>query len=169
MPAEIRMARASDVDGLAAIETSAFQADRISRRSFRRLVDADTAAVLVLLQDRMLAGYCTVLFRADSAKARLYSIAAAPGIRGVGRLLLDAAEKTAFGRGRKSLRLEVRQDNLRAIALYEASGYRRTGQIEDYYTDGMTALRFEKLLPSAGQRASGTSDIHPDKPKARKA
>lgn len=168
MPAEIRMARASDVDDLAAIEASAFQADRISRRSFRRLVGKDTAAILVSLQDRMLAGYCAVLFRADSPRARLYSIAAAPGVSGVGRLLLEAAEETAAGRGCKSLRLEVRQDNARAIALYEAAGYRRTGRVEGYYADGMTALRFEKLL-SGGKVPSGAAPTHPDQPKVREA
>ena len=169
MPAEIRMARASDVDDLAAIEAAAFQADRISRRSFRRLVDTDTAAVLVFSQGQVVAGYCAVLFRADSAKARLYSIAAAPGVQGVGRLLLKAAERAAAGRGRKFLRLEVRQDNPRAIGLYQASGYRCTGQVEGYYADGMTALRFEKSLPSVDSALSDTALPHPDKSKAREA
>ncbi len=166
MPAEIRKARASDVDDLAAIEAAAFQADRISHRSFRRLVGKDTAAVLVLSQGQALAGYCAVLFRADSFRARLYSIASAPGVRGVGRLLLDAAEKATAERGRTSLRLEVRRDNERAIALYDRAGYRRTGEVEGYYADGMTALRFEKLLQPAGPASSRPN---PDRARARKA
>ena len=47
MPAEIRMARASDVDDLAAIENAVFQGDRISRRSFRKLIERDTAETFV--------------------------------------------------------------------------------------------------------------------------
>src|SRR5690606_41992509 len=65
-----------------------------------------------------------------SGVARLYSIAVAPGFggKGVGRALLDAAEKAAFDHDRMMLRLEVRQDNARAIAIYEKAGYHRIGQ-----------------------------------------
>jgi hypothetical protein len=44
------------------------------------------------------------------------------------------------------LRLEVREDNLRAIGIYEKAGFRRIGRETDYYEDGAPALRFEKTL-----------------------
>ena len=44
------------------------------------------------------------------------------------------------------LRLEVREDNARAIHIYEQNGYRRIGREPDYYEDGATALRYEKTL-----------------------
>ena len=44
------------------------------------------------------------------------------------------------------LRLEVREDNARAIRIYEQNGYRRIGREPDYYEDGATALRYEKTL-----------------------
>ncbi len=44
------------------------------------------------------------------------------------------------------MRLEVRIDNAPAIALYEKSGYRSFGAVEDYYQDGAAALRFEKTF-----------------------
>ena len=47
MQTDIRIARASDIDHLVAIEDAVFLTDRISRRSFNRLVSAGTAAVLV--------------------------------------------------------------------------------------------------------------------------
>lgn len=149
MPADIRTARASDVDDLAAIENAVFEGDRISRESFRRLVGRKTATVLVVQRGRSLAGYCVVLFRAGSRIARLYSIAAASGTAGVGRPLLDAAEKAAVSRGGERLRLEVRTDNVRAIGLYEKSGYRWIGEVAGYYADGATALRYEKQLSPA--------------------
>jgi ribosomal protein S18 acetylase RimI-like enzyme len=158
MPADTRTARASDVDDLAAIENAVFEGDRITRKSFRRLIRRETAAVLVAERGKALAGYCVVLFRSDSAAARLYSIAAAPGAAGIGRPLLTAAEQAAAAHGRDRLRLEVRDDNLRAIDLYERSGYRRTGEIAGYYADGVTALRYEKQL--AAPTGQGT---HPDK------
>lgn len=148
MPVEIRKARASDVDELAAIENAVFPGDRVSRRSFRALIDRETAEVLVAEGDGLLAGYAIVLLRKGSGVARLYSIAAAPGHagRGVGRALLEAAEDIAFRHERMMLRLEVREDNQRAIGVYEKAGYRRFGREEDYYEDGAAALRYEKTL-----------------------
>ncbi|TPN76123.1 GNAT family N-acetyltransferase [Mesorhizobium sp. CU2] len=148
MPAEIRKARASDVDDLAAIEKAVFTSDRLSRRSFRQLIERETAKMLVAENDGRVAGYAVVLFRKGSGVARLYSIAVSPffGRLGIGRQLLDAAEEAAFEHDRLLLRLEVREDNDRAIRIYEQAGYRKIGREPDYYEDGATALRYEKTL-----------------------
>ena len=148
MPAAIRPARASDIDALVRIENAVFPTDRISRRSFRQLIERETAETLVAEIDGKIAGYCMVLFRTGSGVARLYSIAvtAESGGSGVGRLLLGEAEKIAFDHDRLILRLEVRDDNARAIRIYEKSGYRRIGMEPDYYEDHASALRYEKVL-----------------------
>jgi ribosomal protein S18 acetylase RimI-like enzyme len=148
MPAEIRTARASDVDDLAAIEKAVFSSDRISRRSFRLLIERRTAEILVAEDDGRVAGYAAVLFRQGSGVARLYSIATSPFFsgRGTGRLLLAAAEDAAFEHGRMMLRLEAREDNSRAIGIYEQAGYRKIGREPGYYADGEAALRYEKTL-----------------------
>ena len=149
MPAEIRLARASDVDALAALENAVFEADRISRKSFRKLVASASASVLAAAEQGAVVGYCAVLFRAGSRKARLYSIAVARNSGGLGRVLLGAAEKAAAARGCTELRLEVREDNARATGLYEKSGYRRFGCKPDYYADGAAALLYRKPLHPA--------------------
>lgn len=148
MAAALRPARASDVDALLAIENAAFSTDRLHRSSFRRLIERTTAETLVAEVDGVIAGYAMVLFRTGSGVARLYSIASAPQFsgQGVGRRLLEAAEDAAFDHGRMLLRLEVREDNPRAIRIYEQSGYRRIGAEADYYEDGATAFRYEKVL-----------------------
>jgi ribosomal protein S18 acetylase RimI-like enzyme len=148
MPALIRAAQASGIDALVAIEDAAFATDRLSRRSFRQLIDSDTTDALVAETEGRVAGYCIVLFRAGSGVARLYSVAVSPSLAGtgIGRLLLDAAESTAFEKNRLILRLEVREDNPRAIALYERNGYHRIGRETDYYEDGEAALRYQKTL-----------------------
>lgn len=143
----IRPADIADIDGLVAIENKVFSGDRISRRSFRKFLDRHTAVVLVAEQEGRAVGYCMVLFRAGGGIARLYSIAVLEGTGGgVGRALLAEAEDIAYERGRMTMRLEVREDNARAIGLYEKNGYRRFGREADYYEDGMAALRYEKLL-----------------------
>ena len=148
MAAAIRPARASDVDALAAIENAVFDTDRISRRSFRQLIERKTAETLIAESDGSVAAYAMVLFREGSGVARLYSIATGPDFagKGIGRILLEAAEDAAFRHGRMMLRLEVREDNVRAIHIYEQNGYRRIGREPDYYEDGATALRYEKTL-----------------------
>lgn len=82
MPAEICTARASDVDDLAVIEKAVFATDRISRRSFRQLIERESAELLVAENDGRVAGYAVVLFRKGSGVARLYSIAIGPFLAG---------------------------------------------------------------------------------------
>lgn len=149
----LRRAGPDDVERLERLEIEAFDADRISRRSFRRLVAASSAILLVAETagagpDAPFAGYAALLLRRGTGLARLYSLAVAPGAagRGVGRALLEAAEKIAYESDRIALRLEVREDNARALKLYRAAGYRRIGRSLDYYADHSPALRFEKTL-----------------------
>ena len=148
MAPHIRPARASDIDRLVAIENRVFEHDRISRRSFKQLIDRDTAETLVAEVDGVVVGYSRVLFREGSGVARLYSSAVDPdsGRAGIGRALLDAAEKVAYKEARLLLRLEAREANTRAIELYLRNGYHHIGREEGYYEDGAAAVRMEKLL-----------------------
>lgn len=154
MPLRTRPAAGADIDALVAVETAVFTGDRLSRRSFARHIASPSAALLVAEDEAGLAGYCLVLFRTGASSARLYSIAVAPGRqgKGTGGFLLDAAERATVARACHTLRLEVREDNGGAIALYRRRDYRPSGRREDYYEDGMPALRFEKTLnpPGAG-------------------
>lgn len=155
MSAVIRSAAPSDLAAILAIENAAFSADRISRRGLRAMLTSASTAVLVAVEGDAISGYCAVLFRAGSRNARLYSIAAAPGERGIGRPLLAAAEDLAQARGAAELRLEVRADNARAMTLYERAGYRLFDRIPDYYADGAMALRYAKRLDPATSAPAG--------------
>ena len=145
-----RRGRLSDVAALVALEQAVFTTDILSRRSFRHFLTSRRASLLVAQAQDSLAGYVLVLYPPRSTLARLYSIAVAPhiGRRGVGPLLLAAAEEAARRRGRRAMRLEVHEHNTRAIARYEKSGYRLFGRHPDYYDDRADALRFEKPLRS---------------------
>ncbi|GIL02089.1 MAG: N-acetyltransferase GCN5 [Alphaproteobacteria bacterium] len=145
----LRPATITDLDALVAIEERCFDADRISRRSFRELLGRATAATIVFEgAGGAVVGYAMLLLRRGTAMARLYSIAVDPASagKGIGEALVRAAEELAFDRGRLLLRLEVREDNERAIDLYRRLGYRPIGRYLDYYADHMPALRFEKTL-----------------------
>jgi ribosomal protein S18 acetylase RimI-like enzyme len=148
-PAKLRRGRIGDLDALLALENVVFATDKLSRRSFRHFLTAPGASLIVAEDSGKLAGYALVLYPPRSKKlARLYSIAVAPhiGRRGVGPLLLKAAEDAAVRRRRRVMRLEVHEHNTRAIGRYEKSGYRLFGRHRAYYDDRADALRFEKSL-----------------------
>ena len=148
MQTVIRPAVLADLDALECLEQAVFATDRLSRRSFRRFITRPSDALMVAEAGGRILGYVLLLFRARTALARLYSVAVDPAAarRGIGRLLLTAAEEEASGRDCVFLRLEVRADNAAAIALYAAAGYRQFGRYVGYYEDRMDALRFEKRL-----------------------
>ena len=144
----IRRARASDLDALEALENEIFALDRLSRRSLAYFIAMPTCALLLSESGDRLDAYALAAFRRNSRIARLYSIAVArhAGGRGLGRQLLSASEEEARRRGCTLMRLEVRPDNGSAVRLYENTGYRNFGRIEDYYEDDTPAQRYEKPL-----------------------
>jgi ribosomal protein S18 acetylase RimI-like enzyme len=149
--ASIRRGCAADLDDLIELEELVFASDRMSRRSLRHFLVAPSATVLVAEYAGRIAGCAVVLFRPNTSIARLYSIAVAPqraGL-GLGPALLAASERAALARGRQTLRLEVHEDNHRAISRYRKAGYRQFGCHNAYYADQGDALRFEKQLATA--------------------
>ena len=150
----VRRARARDLEALLALEQRCFAGDRLSPRSLRRHLASARSALILAERGGVLLGSALVLFRADSAAARLYSIAVDRGARGLGlgARLLEAAERAARRRGAASMRLEVRPDNRAAVALYERRGYRPFARVARYYEDGAPAVRFRKSLSGETSR-----------------
>jgi ribosomal-protein-alanine N-acetyltransferase len=68
-------------------------------------------------------------------EVHLLNITVAPEFQGQGwsRILLDALAIWARGQCAEWLWLEVRVNNLRALSVYEAHGFRRVGLRKDYY------------------------------------
>lgn len=143
-----RLARPNDIDALVALEKSSFDDDRISRRSFRRFVEAPRDRLIIAEGKSELQGYVLVLMHKATRLARIYSIAVSPAARGqgLGEKLIKEAESVAAEAGRIVMRLEVRTDNIGAISLYRRLGYRQFGTLKDYYADHGDALRFERRI-----------------------
>jgi len=143
-----RTASLADLEPVLVLENKVFASDRMSRRSMRRFLVSPQTVVLVAEVEGCICGAAVVLVRNTSDVARLYSIAVDPDCagRGVGCALLAAAEDAASARDCQYLRLEVHENNARAIALYRKTGYREFGRLHEYYQDRGHALRFEKRL-----------------------
>src|SRR5690606_19656391 len=147
----VRRAERRDLAALVELEKG-FPGDRMSRASLSRLLGRESAVVLVAESGGEVIGDAVVLFRSGFRSARLYSMIVSPEHRGrgVARALLAEAEAAARERGSVSLRLEVREDNRPAIALYESEGYEAVGAAPAYYEDGGGAIRMVKrFLPGS--------------------
>jgi ribosomal-protein-alanine acetyltransferase len=152
---QLRRASERDLAALVELEQSAFTGDRLSLRQFRRHLASPSADLLVAVGAAGIDGYALLFRRRGSRVGRIYSIAVAAAARGkgLGDRLLRRLEATARVHGLTEIRLEVRQDNAAAAALYARRGYLRFGERKEYYEDGGDAWRMAKsLLPRRRRR-----------------
>ncbi len=149
--ARIRRATRHDLDALVELEQS-FPGDRMTRAGLSRLLARDSAEIWVADLDGAVLGDAVVLFRHGFDSARLYSMVVDPRHRGRGlaKRMLDAAEAGARERGTVVMRLEVREENSAALALYQQAGFTVNGRTDDYYEDHTPALRLIKRFVSGG-------------------
>lgn len=143
-----RLAELSDVTALAALEQRIFSGDCLSARHFRHFIRGEHSELWCVEDGQQLLAYALVLFHRGTSLARLYSLAVAPQARGqgLGKQLLLWVEQRALERHVLFMRLEVREDNPAALALYEQQGYRRLKVLKQYYEDGAGGWRMEKHL-----------------------
>lgn len=133
----------SDIAALVALEVETFEFHRIDRQHFLRLFKSPSVyAVVVDCQGRT-AGYALVFLRRGKTRARLYSIAVEPTLRGrgVGRALLTHLAEQLRRRGQRRLSLEVRSSDDAARRFYERFGFTLLERLPGYYDDGAEALR----------------------------
>lgn len=80
-----------------------------------------------------LAGYFLLMLAVDEAHLLNISVRRDLHGRGVGRLLLDKVMAIAKEKDMRSVLLEVRPSNRRALAVYERYGFEQIGQRKGYY------------------------------------
>jgi ribosomal-protein-alanine N-acetyltransferase len=106
-----------------------------SRANFTDTLASGYEAQLLLAGDTLL-GYFVAMKGVD--EVHLLNITVAPDHQrqGWAHVMLDALALWAQGQKAQWLWLEVRVSNLRAMAVYEARGFRRVGQRKNYYPAG---------------------------------
>lgn len=114
------------------------------------MIDDERALVLVepgspraAADDAAYAAFRTVLDEAE-----LLRVATRPEARrrGLARRLLERGFETLVERGVATCHLEVRDDNVAALRLYETLGFERVGRRPSYYADGCDAALLSKTL-----------------------
>ncbi|WP_029891490.1 GNAT family N-acetyltransferase [Polycyclovorans algicola] len=138
---------ATDRDLPALLDMEAlFPGDRMTRRSWRALLRNPRARVWVIDNDAgMVCANLVCLSRCDTHWWRVYSVVVHPEARGRGlaRRLIQAVMNAATVADAAGLRLEVRDDNVAARALYATLGFELRGLRPGYYDDGATAVQLQ--------------------------
>lgn len=136
-----------DLNAIVTLETMFPEGDRMSPRSWRRLL-AREGWIWVCEIGGEMAGAAALLFRKGSSSARLYSLSTAEAFRGrgVARRLVEACARESLEKGCTRLRLEVHHRNDAAIALYRGLGFEIVREKPRYYADGGTAFVMSKQL-----------------------
>jgi ribosomal-protein-alanine N-acetyltransferase len=142
----VRRMTERDLDEVMAIEQQVFTLPW-SRQSYMGELRNQFATYLVCDREAQLVGYIGIWVVFD--EAHITNVAVHPKWRGqgLGRVLMEEAEKIA--RQKKALRimLEVRPSNSAALSLYQSLGYMETGRRKEYYSDnGEDAILMTKLL-----------------------
>lgn len=149
MSATIRRFTERDVALVTALEDELFP-DPWSRGMFAEELTQPSRAWFIAEDAGALVGYAGTALLADD-DAHIMNLAVAPARRnqGLGRQLLDALLVAAAALGAQRVTLEVRKDNIAAIALYEAVGLESVGVRPGYYGPGEDAVIMWGDLPGA--------------------
>lgn len=102
---------------------------------------------LVLEDGREIIGIVASVISAPRV-ARVLMLAVDPAHRGRsgGSMLMDALYSSCIARGLDTVILEVRMSNLKAKAFYERHGFKVTGEIKRFYTNGEDAFKMSRSL-----------------------
>lgn len=120
--------------------------DRFARATWRHLLGParvrGSSLTLVAFSGGRVVGALNALMRRDGHTARLYSLAVDPQERGrgiAGKLVCALTDRLppAF----TALSLEVRRDNVAALALYDRLGFTVQEDLPGYYPDGGDGVR----------------------------
>jgi [ribosomal protein S18]-alanine N-acetyltransferase len=143
----VRPAQHSDDAAILTLE-ELFPSDRMSLRSVRHFLKSPSARTWVAELDGAVVGNLILVTRSGSRAARIYSVVVAPQARGrrFAERMVRAAQTEARRLGLQRIKLEVRQDNAPARALYAKLGYVESAVLPGYYDDGADGLRLSKDL-----------------------
>jgi len=140
--------------GICLVENGSFT-DPYPQGLIDKLLRDCSGSFLVAESPGAIVGYCVAAVMGRDA--HLISVAVLPAYRrrGIGAELIRRL-LICLSSGVNKVRLEVKQGNGEAIALYESLGFRRLECIPNYYEDGATAVKMVLAIPTAGTDSGGS-------------
>ncbi len=122
----------ADVDEVLALEQSVYP-HPWTRGNFVDSLVCEYEAWLLRCDEGALLGYFLMMAAVDEAHLLNVAVAAAQQGKGLGRALLDRVCACARGQMLKTMFLEVRPSNVRALAIYQRYGFEQVGRRKAYY------------------------------------
>lgn len=118
---------------VAAIEAQVQPLDAWDEQAITELLSQDMNRLLIAIKEEKVVGYC--LYQQLFEQAEIFRIATHPDYQrqGIAAQLLEALFAALTAQGGESLLLEVRADNVPAIALYERYGFAVIHRRNGYY------------------------------------
>lgn len=141
-----RLAAASDLADVAALDLEAFGASAWSVDAVRAELEGAGRTVLVAEDEGGVLGFASVLMAGDVADLTRIVVTPTHRRRGLATALLAGSVDAARDRGATRLLLEVSVDNTAALAMYAAHGFDRIAVRSGYYHDGSDAHVLEHVL-----------------------
>lgn len=138
----------ADLPTLLVLEQTSFGEESFNKRQLRRLILSNTSDIIVYKKNNNIIGSITVLHRANSTKDRIYNLVVSSEFRGNGiaQQLISEVERIAKINKKTALTLEVREDNISAINLYQKLGFIQKKRLISYYQDKSSAIYMIKML-----------------------
>jgi len=146
---EIRPALASEAPAMAEMSRELVETGLGWRYTPKRMAalirDPETVA-LVACEAARVGGLAVMQFGEEHAHLVLLCVDPAWQLRGIGRRLTEWLVQSARVAGIVSIRLELRADNLAALAFYRRLDFSETQLVPGYYSGQIAARRMVRLL-----------------------
>ena len=146
MTLEISAMQAGDIPEVKVLEDALFPVDAWTQEMFHNeLAEVGISReVMVTRLAGKIVGYVSFRYVADEGDVVTIAVDATVQKQGVGTAMMDWLEATAKDRGIRNLFLEVRSDNIPAIAMYLARDFERIDLRRNYYDTGVDAYVMRK-------------------------
>ncbi len=149
MAVTIEDASIRHLDRLYKIEMECFKREAFTKQQIAQLLTSHNAISLIAKENEEIVGFIIgMLYVEDNTlvgHVLTIDISLNHRRRGVGIKLLHEIEKIFRDKQARVCRLEVREDNIAALSLYQKLGYKKVAKLEYYYGDAHGIL-LEKSL-----------------------
>jgi ribosomal-protein-alanine N-acetyltransferase len=148
----LREYRSSDLEALFRLDEICFDAAfRFDREAMQYFAGRSGAISLVAESEGgQIAGFVIVHLERIAGERRGYIVTLDVAVefrnRGLGRALVQEAERRVTASGARKMELHVFEGNPEAIFFYERLKYQRVAERPHFYGDGLHAFLYRKLL-----------------------
>jgi len=149
MLAKIEKASIEHLDTLYEIEMKCFETEAFTKQQIAYLLTDSSSVILLSKLKGEIVGFVIGKTYMDKKPAigHILTIDVSPEHRrkGIGQRLLQEIERTFKDKSVKTCCLEVRENNIGALSLYQNFEYKKVGRLENYYGNAH-GIRLRKVL-----------------------